>query len=135
MPFYLRGLWGSFFSRAGAQLKANRRGGRVRDVVVAFGEPLDASFATPELVAAELDWQIIRTYRLQEDRILVRDVMNDSTGIYPKNDLMVGALEPLVGDSIFVSSGAKWRRQRDMIDPEELSDELRDQLRALGYLQ
>jgi cytochrome P450 len=48
---------------------------------------------------------------------LVKDVMTDPTGIYPKNDLMVGALEPLVGDSIFVSSGERWRRQRDMIDP------------------
>jgi cytochrome P450 len=29
----------------------------------------------------------------------------------------VQALEPLIGDSIFVSSGATWRRQRQMIDP------------------
>jgi len=48
---------------------------------------------------------------------LIRDVMTDPTGIYPKNDLMVGALEPLVGDSMFVSSGAEWKRQRAMIDP------------------
>jgi cytochrome P450 len=47
----------------------------------------------------------------------VRNVLTDPTDIYPKNDLMVGALEPLVGDSIFVSSGATWRRQRQMIDP------------------
>lgn len=48
---------------------------------------------------------------------LLKDVMTDPSGIYPKNDLMVGALEPLVGDSIFVSGGDTWRRQRDMIDP------------------
>jgi cytochrome P450 len=48
---------------------------------------------------------------------LVRGVLTDPTDIYPKNDLMVGALEPLVGDSIFVSSGELWRRQRRMIDP------------------
>ena len=48
---------------------------------------------------------------------LVRGVMTDPSGIYPKNDLMVGALAPLVGDSIFVSSGEVWRRQRRMIDP------------------
>jgi cytochrome P450 len=48
---------------------------------------------------------------------LLRDVLTDPSGIYPKNDLMVGALEPLVGESIFVSSGAQWRRQRAMIDP------------------
>ncbi len=48
---------------------------------------------------------------------LIRDVMTDPSGIYPKNDLMVGALEPLVGESIFVCSGAQWKRQRAMIDP------------------
>ena len=48
---------------------------------------------------------------------LLRDVLTDPTGIYPKNDLMVGALEPLVSNSIFVSSGSIWKRQRQMIDP------------------
>ena len=48
---------------------------------------------------------------------LLRDVLTDPSGIYPKNDLMVGALEPLVGNSIFVSSGTIWKRQRRMIDP------------------
>ncbi|MGD8644365.1 MAG: cytochrome P450, partial [Chromatiales bacterium] len=51
------------------------------------------------------------------DPEIVRTIMTDPTDIYPKNDLMVGALEPLVGDSIFVSSGDTWRRQREMIDP------------------
>lgn len=48
---------------------------------------------------------------------LVRSILTDSAEIYPKNDLMVGALEPLVGNSMFVSSGDKWRQQRRMIDP------------------
>ncbi len=48
---------------------------------------------------------------------LVRTVLTDPQGVFPKSDLMVNALEPLIGDSIFVSSGATWRRQRDMIDP------------------
>lgn len=48
---------------------------------------------------------------------LVREVLNDPAGIFPKSDLMVGALEPLVGTSIFVSSGDAWRRQRRMIEP------------------
>ena len=51
------------------------------------------------------------------DPALTRDVFYDPQDIYPKSDLMVGALEPLVGDSMFVSSGALWRRQRRMIDP------------------
>jgi cytochrome P450 len=47
----------------------------------------------------------------------VRRVLSDPEAIFPKSDLMVAALQPLIGDSIFVSSGATWRRQRRMIDP------------------
>jgi len=38
LPFYLRGLWGSRFSRASKQHKFSRRSGRMRDIIVAFGE-------------------------------------------------------------------------------------------------
>lgn len=48
---------------------------------------------------------------------LLRGILTDPSDIYPKNDLMVGALGPLVGESMFVSSGDKWRQQRRMIDP------------------
>ncbi|MBM4237988.1 MAG: cytochrome P450 [Gammaproteobacteria bacterium] len=48
---------------------------------------------------------------------LLRDVLTDPLDVFPKSDLMVGALEPLVGNSIFVSSGTVWRRQRRMIEP------------------
>lgn len=58
-----------------------------------------------------------RSILLINDPEIARDVLTDPLEIFPKNDLMVGALEPLVGDSIFVSSGATWRRQRAMIDP------------------
>jgi len=40
VPFYLHGLWGSRFSRAGAGLRERRRAWRMRDVVVGFGRPL-----------------------------------------------------------------------------------------------
>ena len=40
LPFYLRGLWGSRFSNASDKLKESRRGGRARDVIVAFGPTL-----------------------------------------------------------------------------------------------
>ncbi len=36
---------------------------------------------------------------------------------FPKNDLFVEALEDLVGNSMFVTSGDTWRRQRRMVDP------------------
>jgi acyl-[acyl-carrier-protein]-phospholipid O-acyltransferase / long-chain-fatty-acid--[acyl-carrier-protein] ligase len=40
VPFYLRGLWGSSFSRSNAGLRANRKTSRKREIVMAFGEPL-----------------------------------------------------------------------------------------------
>lgn len=58
-----------------------------------------------------------RSILLINDPALAKDVLTDPLEIFPKNDLMVGALAPLVGDSIFVSSGERWRRQREMVDP------------------
>jgi cytochrome P450 len=51
------------------------------------------------------------------DPVLVRSILTEQAEIFPKSDLMVNALEPLIGDSMFVSSGEVWRRQRRMIDP------------------
>lgn len=48
---------------------------------------------------------------------LIREILRDPQGIFPKSDLMVNALEPLIGQSIFVTDGERWRRQRSMIDP------------------
>ena len=58
-----------------------------------------------------------RSILLVNDPGCCREVLNDPEGVFPKNDLMVDALEGLVGDSVFVSSGERWRRQRAMIDP------------------
>ena len=54
---------------------------------------------------------------LVNDPALVAEVLRDADQNYPKSDLMVNALEGLVGNSIFVSSGPAWARQRRMIDP------------------
>ncbi|MEM9781547.1 MAG: cytochrome P450 [Pseudomonadota bacterium] len=47
----------------------------------------------------------------------VQRMMGPDRALFPKNDLMVGALSPLVGEGLFVSEGAVWERQRRMIDP------------------
>lgn len=39
VPFYLRGLWGSTFSRSSARLRTLRRGGIRRTIICAFGVP------------------------------------------------------------------------------------------------
>lgn len=40
LPFYMRGLWGSQFSRSSEKLKTIRSSGLFRDLIIAFGEPL-----------------------------------------------------------------------------------------------
>lgn len=47
----------------------------------------------------------------------VRRVMADEAAQFPKSALLADALRPLLGDSIFTTNGAQWRRQRDMMNP------------------
>lgn len=54
VPFYLRGLWGSAFSRSTGKLRAQssllgRSFGARRDIIVAFGTPLPLTTTTAEL--------------------------------------------------------------------------------------
>jgi cytochrome P450 len=58
-----------------------------------------------------------RSIIIVNDPALTKPILYDSGDLFPKNDLMVGALAPLVGNSMFVSSGSMWRKQRAMIDP------------------
>ena len=70
-------------------------------------------------------------YRRDQFRFPVegRDVclINDPAGIrqvlvteeqnFPKSDLMIAALKPLLGDGILISNGPVWQRQRAMMEP------------------
>lgn len=49
VPFYLRGLWGSSFSRSNSGLRKHRKYSRKREVVVAFGDPLPMHTKAEEL--------------------------------------------------------------------------------------
>lgn len=53
---------------------------------------------------------------LVNDPALVRRVMTTDFETFPKNDLMSGALAPMINDGLFVSSGETWRRQRTLVD-------------------
>lgn len=48
---------------------------------------------------------------------LTGPILQDPGYLFPKNDVMVDTLDSLVGNSIFVTSGDTWRRQRRMVDP------------------
>jgi len=49
VPFYMRGLWGSRFSRSTDKMKAIRSEGAKRDVTVAFGAPMAISSTASEV--------------------------------------------------------------------------------------
>lgn len=72
--------------------------------------------AAYRMQVGQLGWSR-RTTWIINDPEAAREVLVDAGGIYPKSDLMTGALEPLIGNSVFVSSGETWARQRRMIDP------------------
>lgn len=47
----------------------------------------------------------------------IKNVLAVSVDAFPKSDLMIAALEPLIGEGIFISNGAIWRRHRRMLEP------------------
>jgi len=58
LPFYLRGLWGSRFSRASLRLRRQRQSRKRRDIIVAFGEPLPINSKAEEVKRAVFDLSI-----------------------------------------------------------------------------
>ena len=78
-----------------------------------------------------LDALYERSYRMQMGEVhlpgldlymvnepaLVREVLQDTDGNFPKSALLGEALQPLLGESIFTTNGAQWQRQRTMMDP------------------
>lgn len=48
---------------------------------------------------------------------LVRRVMVSEVEQFPKHQMLGDILEPLLGESIFTTNGAQWKKQRDMLDP------------------
>jgi cytochrome P450 len=54
---------------------------------------------------------------LVNDPAAIRRVMIEEVQNFPKSDLMVGSLSPLINDGLFISAGETWTRQRAMVDP------------------
>ena len=48
---------------------------------------------------------------------LVHRIMVSEYQDFPKHHLQEKVLKPLLGESIFTTNGAKWRKQRDMLNP------------------
>ncbi len=48
---------------------------------------------------------------------LIKEVLVDRYGVFPKHEIMDVTLKPLLGESIFTTNGPVWERQRRMLDP------------------
>lgn len=65
---------------------------------------------------AEFRTPFFRSY-LINDPALLREVLIEAPEAFPKSDRIAEGLRPLLGDSVFLTNGAVWARQRRIIDP------------------
>jgi cytochrome P450 len=79
---------------------------------------------------AEFKTPFFRSY-LCNDPALVRLVLNERPDDFPKSDRIREGLSPLLGNSVFVTNGEEWKRQRRIIDPAFEGGRLRDTFPAM----
>ncbi|KQI73235.1 cytochrome [Loktanella sp. 5RATIMAR09] len=74
---------------------------------------------------AEFRTPFFRSY-LVNDPDLVKEVLVRNPDAFPKSDRIGAGLRPLLGDSVFLTNGDTWKRQRRIIDPAFAGGRLRD---------
>lgn len=74
---------------------------------------------------AEFRTPFFRSY-LINDTALINTVLKERPADFPKSDRIGAGLRPLLGDSVFLTNGAVWERQRRIIDPAFAGGRLRD---------
>ena len=74
---------------------------------------------------AEFRTPFFRSY-LCNDPELIRRVLSERPEDFPKSARVTEGLRPLLGQSVFVTNGAQWTRQRRIIDPAFEGGRLRD---------
>ena len=65
---------------------------------------------------AEFKTPFFRSYLVNQPD-LVATILKDRPKDFPKSDRIGEGLRPLLGDSVFLTNGAQWERQRRIIDP------------------
>jgi len=71
------------------------------------------------------------TSYLVNEPALWKLVLNERPQDFPKSERMRAGLEPVMGNSVFVSNGSDWERQRRIIDPAFEGGRLRDSFPAM----
>ncbi len=79
---------------------------------------------------AEFRTPFFRSY-LCNDPALIKRVLVEHPDDFPKSNRIGEGLRPLLGNSVFVTNGEVWRRQRRIIDPAFEGGRLRDTFPAM----
>ncbi|MGR3434956.1 MAG: cytochrome P450, partial [Shimia sp.] len=76
---------------------------------------------------AEFRTPLFRSFLVNEPG-LVDLVLKGRPADFPKSTRVAEGLRPLLGDSVFLTNGARWERQRRIIDPAFEGGRLREAL-------
>ncbi len=79
---------------------------------------------------AEFRTPFFRSYLINQPD-LVREVLRERPGEFPKSDRIAEGLRPLLGNSVFLTNGETWKRQRRIINPAFEGGRLRDTFPAM----
>jgi len=79
---------------------------------------------------AEFRTPFFRSYLVNQPS-LVKEVLNTRPDDFPKSDRVGEGLRPLLGNSVFLTNGEAWKRQRRIIDPAFEGGRLRDTYPAM----
>lgn len=79
---------------------------------------------------AEFRTPFFRSFLLNEPD-LIKTVLRDRPEAFPKSGRVSQGLRPLLGESVFLTNGENWRRQRRIIDPAFEGGRLRHSFAAI----
>lgn len=74
---------------------------------------------------AEFRTPFFRSYLINDPK-LIKQVLSEDPDAFPKSDRISAGLRPLLGNSVFLTNGEVWKRQRRIIDPAFEGGRLRD---------
>lgn len=74
---------------------------------------------------AEFRTLFFRSYMVNDPE-LIKTVLKERPKAFPKSDRVGSGLRPLLGNSVFLTNGATWERQRRIIDPAFEGGRLRE---------
>lgn len=79
---------------------------------------------------AEFRTPFFRSYLVNEPD-LIKTVLNERPDDFPKSEIIRESLKTLLGNSVFVTNGDVWKRQRRIIDPSFEGGRLRETFPAM----